>query len=243
VSWLWGRHAVEETLRARARSVKELLVLTASQGDHIKDLIGLARNGGARVRYVSKHELDRIGSGHQGLAIRVTEKPTAGLAEWLAALTPEAKKSAVLVALDQIQDPHNLGAVARAASCLGGVALLVPDRHSAPVTPAAVQASAGAIEKIPVLNVGNLAQALERLKTEGFWIYGADMTGKPCWETRLNFPLVLVIGSEGSGLRTLVRECCDELVAVPQSPGGVASLNASTAAAVLLYEAARQARG
>ncbi|MCX5788765.1 MAG: 23S rRNA (guanosine(2251)-2'-O)-methyltransferase RlmB [Elusimicrobia bacterium] len=242
MTWLRGRHAVEESLRARARGVRELWVLSGLQAEHIKELIGLARGAGARVRYVSKNELDRLGPGHQGLAARVGEKPAAGLEEWLAGLSAEAKKSAVLVALDQIQDPHNLGAIARAASCLGGVALLVPDRRSAPVSPAAVQASAGAIEKIPVLNVGNLAQALEKLKGEGFWVYGADMSGKPCWETRLNFPLVLVIGSEGAGLRALVRERCDELVAVPQSAGGVASLNASTAAAVLLYEAARQAR-
>ena len=242
MTWLRGRHAVEETLRARARSVRELWVLAGGQGGAFKELVDLARRAGARVRYASKGELDRLGSGHQGLAVRVGEKEGPSLEEWLEALTPEDKKGAVVVALDQIQDPHNLGAIARAASCLGGTALLTPERRSAPVTPAAVQASAGAIEKIPVLSCGNLAQALERLKGEGFWVYGADMGGKPCWETRFNRPLVLVIGSEGSGLRPLVRDGCDELVAVPQSSGGVASLNASTAAAVLLYEAARQQR-
>lgn len=243
MGWLWGRHAVEETLRARSRGVRELWVLSGSQGGHLQELIHLARDSGARVRYVTKRELDRLGSGHQGLAARVGEKPAQTLEEWLSSLPPEAKPKAVLVALDQIQDPHNLGAIARAASCLGALALLAPERRSAPVTPAAVQASAGAIEKIPVLNAGNLAQALERLKAEGFWVYGADMAGKPCWDTRLNFPLVLVIGSEGAGLRPLVSQRCDELVSVPQSEGGVASLNASTAAAVLLYEAARQAKG
>lgn len=241
--WLSGRHAVSETLHARSRGVRELWVLNGSEGGDIGGLVNLARSAGAKVRWVSKAELDRVAPGgkHQGLALRVGERPSANLDQLLQALTPEEKKTAILVALDQIQDPHNLGAIARSAACLGAKALLVPDRRAATTTPAAVQSSAGAIEKIPVLEIGNLAQNLERLKQEGFWVYGADMEGKPCWETKLNQPLVLVIGSEGKGLRQLVRERCDELIQVPQG-GGVSSLNASAAAAVLLYEAARQAR-
>lgn len=241
--WLSGRHAVEETLRARSRAVRELWVVQGTQGEHIRDLINLARSAGAKVRWVSSTELERVAPGkHQGLALRVGERPAANLDEFIRGLSPEGRKSAVLVALDQIQDPHNLGAIARAAACLGARALIAPERRSAPVTPAAVQASAGAIEKVPVLQVGNLAQNLERLKQDGFWIYGADMGGKPCWEVRFNLPMVLVIGSEGSGLRSLVRDRCDEVVSVPQAASGVASLNASTAAAVLLYEALRQQR-
>ncbi|MBI4424181.1 MAG: 23S rRNA (guanosine(2251)-2'-O)-methyltransferase RlmB [Elusimicrobia bacterium] len=243
--WICGRHAVEETLRARSRGVRELWVLTGSEGGHIRDLVDLARGAGAKVRWVSKAELDRIASGgaHQGLGLRVGERPAPGLDELLQALPAERRKAAILLALDQIQDPQNLGAIARAAACLGAEALLVPERRAAPVTQAALQSSAGAIEKIPVITVGNLSQNLERLKQEGFWIYGADMAGKPCWETRFNRPLVLVIGSEGSGMRALVRDRCDELVSVPQAAQGVASLNASAAAAVLLYEACRQAKG
>lgn len=242
--WLWGRHAVEETLRARSRGVRELWVLSGAEGPRIGDLVSLARSAGAKVRWVSRGELDRVSSSgpHQGFAVRVGERPEAGLDELLQALAPEDRKSAVLVALDQIQDPHNLGAIARAAACLGARGLLLPERRSAPVTQAAVQASAGALETIPVVTVGNLSQNLERLKAEGFWIYGADMSGRPCWDLGFNLPMVLVIGSEGSGLRPLVRDRCDDLVAVPQAAGGVASMNASTAAAVLLYEAARQRR-
>lgn len=242
--WLSGRHAVEETLHARSRAVRELWIVSGSEGAHIRDLVSLARSAGAKVKWVSKAELERVApGGNQGMALRVGERPSAGVDEFLHGLAPEERKTAVLVALDQIQDPQNLGAIARAAACLGARALLLPERRAAPVTPAAVQASAGAIERIPVLQIGNLSQDLERLKQEGFWIYGADMLGKPCWEIRFNLPMVLVVGSEGTGMRALVRERCDELVSVPQAPGGVASMNASTAAAVLLYEAARQSHG
>ncbi|MBI4348064.1 MAG: 23S rRNA (guanosine(2251)-2'-O)-methyltransferase RlmB [Elusimicrobia bacterium] len=246
MSWVWlsGRNSVSETLRARSRGVRELWVQDGTQGDWVRDLVNLARSAGAKVRWVQKGELDRVAPGnHQGLALRVGERPAAGLDEIVRGLSPGDKKRAVLVALDQIQDPQNLGAIARAAANLGALALITPERRAAPVTPAAVQASAGAIEKIPVLTVGNLAQNLERLKQEGFWIYGADMSGKPCWDVRFNLPMVLVIGSEGHGIRPLVRERCDELVSIPQADLGVESLNASTAAAVLLYEAARQSRG
>lgn len=240
--WLCGRHSVEEALRARSRAVRELCVLTGAEGSHIKDLVNLARTAGAKVRWVSKDDLDRVsrGGSHQGMALRVGERPAAGIDELLRSLSPEERKVTVLVALDQIQDPQNLGAIARTAACLGARGIILPERHSASVTPAVVQASAGAVEKIPVLQVGNLAQNLERLKQEGFWIYGGDMSGKPCWGTLFNLPLVLVIGSEGSGIRPLVRYHCDELVSVPQIGEGVASLNASSAASVLLYEIVRQ---
>ncbi|MBI5201414.1 MAG: 23S rRNA (guanosine(2251)-2'-O)-methyltransferase RlmB [Elusimicrobia bacterium] len=246
MSWAWlsGRNAVSETLHARSRAIRELWVANGTQGDHIRDLVNLARAAGAKVKWVSPSDLNKIAPGNnQGLALRVGERPAAGLDEIVRGLDAEQKKTTILVALDQIQDPQNLGAIARVAACLGARAIIMPERRSAPVTNAAVQASAGAIEKIPVLQVGNLSQQLERLKQDGFWIYGSDMSGKPCWDIRFNLPMVLVIGSEGSGMRPLVRERCDEVVAIPQAAAGVESMNASTAAAVLLYEAVRQSRG
>lgn len=146
----------------------------------------------------------------------------------------------MLVALDQIQDPHNLGAIARSAVNLGASGLIVPERRSSPVSAVAIQSSAGAIQKIKLFRVVNLAQALERAKKAGFWVYGADASGSPCWQAVLNTPLILVVGSEGYGIRQLVRTLCDELLSIPQSAGGVESLNASCAASVLLYEIARQ---
>jgi 23S rRNA (guanosine2251-2'-O)-methyltransferase len=227
--------------------VLELCILgELAQTGQTRELERQAKASGASVRRVPRRELDRIcGSGdHQGLAVKVPGEGSEGEGASLDALAelPESEKaSALLVALDQVQDPHNLGAIARSAACLGARALLLPERRSAPVTQAALSASAGALQKIPVVHVVNLAQGLARLKEAGYWIYGADMGGTPAWKARLNRPMVLVVGSEGQGLRPVVRQQCDEIVSIPQSEGGVDSLNASCAASVLLYEAARQA--
>ncbi len=241
-SWLGGFHSVLETLKTRGRSVKDMMVEHELKHDDLGEIVRRARAAGARILFVGRRELDRaVPNGrHQGIAVKVASIASAGFDAFLESLSDEAKKGCVLVALDQIQDPHNLGAIARSAVNLGARALLVPERRSSPVTPAAVQASAGAIQRIPVITVGNLGEALRRCKDAGFWVYGADAAGKTGWETSLNLPLVLVIGSEGYGMRPLTRSLCDELVSIPQSAAGVASLNASCAASVLLYEIARQ---
>ena len=240
--WVFGRHVVEELLVARKCRVLSFWVLTA-QAKEDEDLVGKAKKLGAKVSTVPKKELDRItdGGAHQGLALKVVERSGQGLKEFLSGLSPQEKGGIVLVAMDQIQDPHNFGAIARGAVCLGAAALIYPERRSAPLTQAVLSSSAGAISKIKTFPVGNLAQTLERLKEEGFWVYGADGSGKAVWDISFNRPFVLVIGSEGKGMRPLVRRYCDEIVAIPQSAKGVASLNASCAATVLLYEAARQA--
>lgn len=237
--WLYGRHSVTETLRAPGVKVLELWVQRG--GD--QSLARLGRERGARVRMVNREELDRVCSGpHQGCAVRVAEARQAGLEEYLAALPEQPAQREVLVALDQIQDPMNLGAVARSAACLGARGLILPERRSAPLSPAAVRASAGAVQTLAVFTVVNLAAALGKLKEKGFWVYGADASGKPAWSVEFPQRMALVIGSEGAGLRPLVAAACDDLVAVPHS-GGVESLNASCAAGILLYEAARQHKG
>jgi 23S rRNA (guanosine2251-2'-O)-methyltransferase len=243
--WISGCHGVLETLRARPGSARELLVVEGSRGPEIDEMVRLAQRAGARVRFVNRRELDRAaGDGrHQGVALRAALHEGESLAGLLARFPESSRKGLVLVALDQIQDPHNLGAIARSAVNLGARALIMPDRRSAPVTGTVIQASAGAIQKIPVVSVVNLSQTLERLKEAGFWVYGADAGGKAAWDTVFNTPMVLVIGSEGYGMRPLVREYCDEIVSIPQAAGGVESLNASCAASVLLYEVARQVRG
>ena len=240
--WLWGKHAVEEAVRGGGRKLRELWVLHKSEGEHIAELVRVAREAGAKVRWVSRAELDRVSGSqaHQGLALQTDERVAKGIDELLDSLSDADRKNLVIVALDQIQDPHNLGAIARSAVCLGAKALILTERNSVHVTPAVIQASAGAVERIPVYNVGNLAQTLAQLKERGLWVYGADMSGKPVWEARLNTPMVLVIGSEGSGMRRLVGEFCDEIVRIPQDAQGVASLNASCAASILLYEVFRQ---
>jgi 23S rRNA (guanosine2251-2'-O)-methyltransferase len=241
-SWLSGIHCVLETLRGKPGSAKELLVAAGSRGSEVEEITRLAREAGARVRYVDRRELDLVARGarHQGVALRASFHEGESLDGLLARFPAEARQGLIIVALDQIQDPHNLGAIARSAVNLGARALILPERRSAPVTGAVVSASAGAIQKLPVVNVVNLAQTLERLKQEGFWVYGADAAGRPAWDAVFNTPLVLVIGSEGCGMRPLVASLCDEVVSIPQAAAGVESLNASCAASVLLYEAARQ---
>lgn len=241
--WLGGLHAVEETLRAKPQDVRQLLIEHESRQPGIADLVKRAKLIGAKVLFVGRRELDRMaGHHHQGVAIQVVGavEKSADFDEFLEGLSDEEKKDMVLVALDQIQDPHNLGAIARSAVNLGASALIIPDRRSAPASPAAVSASAGAIQKIPLLSVVNLGQALERCKEAGFWVYGADMGGQPSWDAVINFPLVLVIGSEGAGMRPSTRENCDEVLSIPMGEGAVESLNASCAASVLLYELSRR---
>ncbi len=232
-------HAAEETLRARPDDIRELWVVKEKK-DAASVHVELAQALGVRIRFVKIKDLDRISPGrHQGVAVRVNQLPQEGLGRVLA-LSAEAKKGMVLVALDRIQDPQNLGAIARSAANFGAAGLILTERHSAPVTPAAVQTSSGALSKLEIFTVGNLAQTLERCRDAGFWIYGADAASGPCWKQSLNTPLVLIIGSEGEGIRPLVKECCDALIGIPQASSGVESLNASCAASVLLYEITRQ---
>jgi 23S rRNA (guanosine2251-2'-O)-methyltransferase len=208
----------------------------------IGEIVRRAKVHSIAIQFMARPELDRAlkGGKHQGVALRMVYDPEATFSEWVKSLDDERKKGLVVVALDQIQDPHNLGAIARSALQLGARCLVAPERRSSPVTQAAIQSSAGAILKIPVHRVVNLAQTLALCKDHGFWVYGADAAGRDSWDATLNTPCVLVIGSEGYGLRPLVRAGCDELLRIPQVDHGVGSLNASCAATALLYEISRQ---
>lgn len=240
--WVAGFEAVGAALTNSPYDCRELWIEHEHKNESIGELVHRAKDLGVTIRYMARPELDRAvkGGKHQGVALRTTFDPAATFSEWIKGLDDERKKGVVVVALDQIQDPHNLGAIARSALQLGARCLVAPERRSSPVTQAAVQSSAGAILKIPVHRVVNLAQTLSLCKDAGFWIYGADAAGKDAWDARLNTPCVLVVGSEGYGLRPLVRAGCDELLRIPQVEHGVGSLNASCAATALLYEIARQ---
>jgi 23S rRNA (guanosine2251-2'-O)-methyltransferase len=216
---LYGSNPVLEALRGR----RPVLRVWAADDR----LAAAARALGAPepVSLLSAAELERLcGSpGHQGLVCEAAPYPYADAATLLAA------EDAVVVALDQVQDPQNLGAVCRSAECAGAAGVVLPERRAADVTPAVCKASAGAVEHLPVARVRNLADYLAAAKREGAWVYGAvDWSGR----------VVIVLGSEGSGIRPRVRAACDELVAMPVR-GRIGSLNVSAAAAVLLYEAAR----
>ncbi len=189
-----------------------------------------------RAPETSTEELERLcGSpDHQGVVAEVEPYPYAGAAELLRV------ENALLVALDQVQDPRNLGAVARSAEAAGAAGLVIPERRSAAVTPVVCKTSAGAVEHLPIAHVRNLADWLGEAKEAGFWIWGADADAKQApWEVDLSGPTVLVLGGEGKGLRPRVASACDGLVALPQR-GSIDSLNVSAAATALLFEAVRQ---
>ncbi|HEY5709071.1 MAG TPA: 23S rRNA (guanosine(2251)-2'-O)-methyltransferase RlmB [Solirubrobacterales bacterium] len=189
-----------------------------------------------RAPETSAEELERLcGSpDHQGVVAEVDPYPYVGAGELL------LKENALLVALDQVQDPRNLGAVARSAEASGAGGLVVPERRAAEVTAVACKASAGAVEHLPIAHVRNLADWLAEAKQAGFWIWGADAGASQApWDVDLTGPTVLVLGGEGKGIRPRVSSACDGLVALPQR-GRTASLNVSAAAAALLFEAVRQ---
>ncbi len=201
-----------------------------------------AKRGRRRVRRVwtstdtDAAELNRLAGSaeHQGIVAEVDPYP------YVDAEVLLERPEALIVALDQVQDPHNLGAVARSAEAAGVDGLVIPGRRAASVTPAAAKASAGAVEHLAIARVTNLAEWLSRAKDAGAWIYGAEANAEaPYTQTDLTGKLVLVLGSEGKGLRRLVAERCDGLVSIPVR-GRVASLNVSAAAAALLFEAVRQ---
>jgi len=189
-----------------------------------------------RAPGTSAGELERLcgSSDHQGVVAEVEPYPYAGASELLRV------ENALLIALDQVQDPRNLGAVARSAEAAGAAGLVVPERRSAAVTAVTCKASAGAVEHLPIAHVRNLADWLAEAKEAGFWIWGADTAAQRApWEVDLSGPTVLVMGGEGKGLRPRVASACDGLIALPQR-GKIDSLNVSAAAAALLFEAVRQ---
>jgi 23S rRNA (guanosine2251-2'-O)-methyltransferase len=248
---LAGRHPVLEALRSRARPIEEVLVEAEARDRH-GDILALARQAGVRVSRVPRAALNGLaGTGHhQGVVARVAPREYAELEDLL--VIPGARgEPALFLALDQVQDPGNVGNLLRTAEALGVHGALVPRHQAAGLTPHVVRAAAGALEHLPVARVGNLGQALERLKQEGCWVVGAVAVepedkaapGPPRaqapWTADLRGPVVLVLGSEGRGIRPLVARTCDILVSIPLH-GRVGSLNVAAAGAALLYEARRQ---
>lgn len=230
--WVYGRNPVLEALKAgRARRV---LVAKGVEGWLLRELERL----GADYTLVPRIELDTLlrTTHHQGLAAEV-EEPTYATLEDALRLAEARKEMPLLVALDGITDPRNYGAMIRSALALGAHGVVSEERRAAPLSPLALKASAGAALKIPVVKVKNLPRALKDLKEEGLWVYGLDVRGeKPPWALDFRRPLVLVVGSEGEGMRRLVREACDELFRIPIREEAE-SLNASVALGIALYQA------
>jgi 23S rRNA (guanosine2251-2'-O)-methyltransferase len=228
-------HPIEEALRSRPRSIEFVLVDTGRRDRRIGELIRLCKQSGVPLRRGDGAALERLGGrGHQGavarLAVRGYLPPEAAL--------EGAPGGRLLLVLDEVQDPQNLGAVVRVAEGIGA-GVVVPERGSAPLSEAVARASAGAIERVAVIRVGNLRRFLDLLKEKGFRVAGLDPQGEDIYRADLTGDLALVLGGEGKGMRRLVREGCDLLVRLPMK-GEVASLNVSAAAAAAGYEAVRQ---
>lgn len=237
-----GRNPVLEALRA-GRRVHRLILASGARGRSVEQLVQLAKEQNVKIQYLPKQAVDDLvpGSNHQGVVAEVAPFEYVDLFELLGQIEARGEDP-FLVILDEIEDPHNLGAIIRSVDAAGAHGVIIPERRSAGVTATVAKTSAGAIEYVPVCQVKNLARAMEELKKHGIWIAGADMSGEQLHtQASLTGPLALVIGSEGRGLRRLVREKCDFLVKLPMY-GKVNSLNASVAAGILLYEVVRQRR-
>ncbi len=234
-----GRNAVLEALRSE-RAIDTLLVAKGERNGSIGRIIADCRNKGAVIKEVDKRKLDFLcgGGNHQGVAAYAASHEYAEL-EDIFSLAKERDEKPFIIICDELEDPHNLGAIIRTAECAGAHGIIIPKRRSVSLTWAVSKASAGALEYMPVVRVTNLAAAIDELKERGVWIYSADMDGKPFFETDFSGAVGLVIGSEGNGVGKLIREKSDFVVSLPMK-GKINSLNASVAAGILMYEIARQ---
>lgn len=238
---LFGRNPVLELLRARSRRVEEIAVLSEGRGPALQELLALAKGLGVKISFRTRDQLTAIAGTphHQGVVARVAEAAYATLAEILA-VPARRGEPAFFLALDQVQDPRNLGAILRSAEATGAHGAFVPKHHAAGLTGAVAKSAMGAVEHLPVARESNLVQILETLKKEGVWTVGsAARGGQAPWEVDLTGPICLVLGGEGPGLRPLVGRSCDFMVSIPMR-GRIGSLNVSAAAAALCYEVERQ---
>jgi 23S rRNA (guanosine2251-2'-O)-methyltransferase len=237
-----GLHAIESLLQSRPGSVEELLVAEGRTDRRLGALLDRAAADGIPITRLPRRELDLLlpGSRHQGVIARL-DRAAAALRE--ADIEPFLKAldhAPLLLVLDGVQDPHNLGACLRTADAAGVDAVIVPRDRAVGITPTVRKVASGAVESIPLVTVTNLARVLRMLKAEGVWLYGAsDAAERSLYDVDFSGPLALVLGSEGTGMRRLTQELCDFQIAIPMA-GRVTSLNVSVAAGVLLYEARRQ---
>ncbi len=242
---IFGRNAVKEAVKA-GRSIDKILVQNEPDGS-LREIVGLAKDARIIVHEVDRRKLDEVclpfGHGgktanHQGIAAYTAGVEYCEISDILALAAEKGEKPFVVV-LDGVEDPHNLGSIIRSADCAGAHGVILGKHRSAPVTAAAVKASAGASEHMKIARVVNISAALEELKQAGLWIAGADMAGESMYRQDMTGAFALVIGNEGEGLSRLVRERCDYLVSIPMK-GHVDSLNAGVAAGILLFEKRRQ---
>ena len=235
-----GRHSVLEALRAGSL-IERLFVQKGCQDGPVLTILREAKKADVMVDFVPKERLDFMSEtkNHQGV-VAVLSAFAYSTIDDMFALAEKKGEAPFFFLLDGIEDPHNLGAIIRSAECAGAHGVVIPKRRSAGLTPVVAKASAGAIEYMPVARVSNISSALKELQARGVWVYGTAADGtQELFDANFQGPTAIVIGNEGDGMGRLVRQTCDVLVRIPMR-GRISSLNASAAAAILLYEAVRQ---
>jgi len=241
--YICGRNPVLEVLKTD-KEVDKLYILKGELQGSINKIIGIAKDRNIIMQQVDKNKLDFLSDGniHQGVVALVTSYEYSTIDEILNK-AKEKNQPPFIIILDELEDPHNLGSIIRTAECAGVHGIIIPKRRSAQVNQTVYKSSAGAVEHMLVAKITNITNTIEELKDKGLWIYGADIDGKEYhFNTSLKGPIAIVIGNEGKGLSRLVKEKCDVLVKIPMQ-GQISSLNASNAAAILIYEVVRQNYG
>ena len=228
-----GRNPVTEALNG-SREVERVFIADGAEGS-VSKIVAIAKEQGVIVDFVPKERIDAMAphAKHQGVVAKVSEYKYAEM-EDVFAKAEASGEDAFIIVLDEIEDPHNLGAIIRTAECAGAHGVVIPKRRSASLTQTVALSAAGAIENMPVVQVTNLARTIDELKEKGIWVAAADMDGDTYYEANLTGPIALVIGNEGKGVGRLVKEKCDFVLSIPMH-GDINSLNASNAAAVLMY--------
>ncbi|MCI0506920.1 MAG: 23S rRNA (guanosine(2251)-2'-O)-methyltransferase RlmB [Gammaproteobacteria bacterium] len=238
---IFGLHAVTALLKANPGSVKELFVDKKRQDKRMQELVQLAKQSGVRITLSQRDELDKQAgnANHQGIAA-LCDLPQPHREEFLDGLLEEPDHPLLLLVLDGVQDPHNLGACLRTADAVGADAVIIPKDRSVSVTSTVVKVASGAAYTVPVVSVTNLSRTMFHLQEVGVWFVGTDGAAtQSLYELNLTGPIGIVLGAEGTGMRRLTKEKCDYLVQLPMR-GSVESLNVSVAAGVCLYEVLRQ---
>jgi 23S rRNA (guanosine2251-2'-O)-methyltransferase len=236
-----GIHAVREALEAGS-VFDRILIAKGRQDSRVEQIVQLARELGVSVRFEDRGQLDRVANtrDHQGVVAIAAARAATRLEDILARANQSRGQVGLVVLLDGVEDPHNLGAVIRTALAAGAHGVIIPERRAAGLTDAVARASAGALAHLPVAKVTNLARAMEELKEAGYWLVGLDEEGQKNYtEVDYSSPTGIVMGSEGKGLHELTRKRCDFVVSLPTT-GPVKSLNVSVATGVVLFEAIRQ---
>ena len=241
MEFIYGPHTVEARLRLQPETVKQLWIQSGRNDIRMAAIRDLAQKAKILVETIPRDELDKKVAGqHQGVVAEVAASTKGWTEKLLLRNLKELDHPALVLVLDGVTDPHNLGACLRSADAAGVDVVVAPKDKAAGLTPAAMKVASGAADVVPFVQVTNLARALEGMKKVGIWLFGADgEAGQTLYESDLTGPVAIIMGSEGSGLRRLTRETCDHLVSLPMA-GTVGSLNVSVAAGICLYEAVRQ---